>query len=65
MSIQLTLGETHCNTCKHYSPGGFGGYITSYVEGTRRYVPGDKPGCNLHNTIVLPYSRACGDYESN
>ena len=63
MNVQLTLGETHCNTCKHYSPRGFGGYIISSNNMT--YVPGDHLGCNLHDTIVLSYSRACGDYESN
>ena len=61
MSVQLRLGENHCNNCIHYSPGGFGGYICSNEGCT--YVPGDRQGCNLHNTIVLSYSKACKDFE--
>ena len=61
MTTQLKFGETYCNTCKHYSPGGFGGYICSQDECT--YVPGDHSGCNLHGTNVLSYSKACKDYE--
>lgn len=61
MSIQMRLNETYCCTCKYYTIGEFGVIIMS--ENGSEYVPHETKGCTLHNTSVLPLSRACDDYD--